>query len=87
MASIQKALLSKTKRIEEAKREEEFSCSTTRDNAFDDVLRFKGKKDVDKSIIFETLERTLLDKFQILYDVFYKIIRDRLSVLQQNETG
>ena len=33
------------------------------------------------------MQKTLLDKFQMMYDCFFKIIRDRLSMLQRNYKG
>ena len=56
MVSINKRGTSKTKRIEEVNLEEEVSCSTTRDNAFDNALRFKGNQGDVKTILFKTLE-------------------------------
>ena len=43
--------------------EDELSQQAARENAIDEALRTHGQTGVNKSIVFETLEQTLIDKF------------------------
>ena len=54
------------------------SHMSARENAIEQALRTHGQIGIDNSIVYKTLEQTLINKFQILYDVFFKIIRNRL---------
>ena len=38
-------------------------------------------------MVYQTIESTLIEKFQYLYDVFFKIIKSRLKNLKHNEKG
>jgi len=43
--------------------------------------------EASSTLLQKTFEETLTNKFQILYDCFFKIIKNRLSTLQQNHKG
>ena len=67
------------------------SGSTARVNdAIEEAIRLKGaapKNKVQNSVLYEIMHKTLIEKFQMMYDCFFKIIRDRLSLLQRNYKG
>ena len=43
--------------------DDELSQQAARENAIDEALRTHGQTGVNQSIVFETLEQTLIDKF------------------------
>ena len=52
-----------------------------------EIIAAVGAVEEKDSLMMSTFETILVAKFHLLYDCFFKIIKERLSTFQHNEKG